>query len=599
MGTALYELIKETIFSGQLSAWESHTITIFMAATFATIAAYFVRRHGDRLTFQAQEAQKRAESVINNLFDGLVIIDSHGIISAFNPAAEKIFGYTAEEAIGANINILIPEPYINEYGSYIQQSLKTPHPGILGKSLRNINGQRASGEVFPMDLMASQMHADGQTMFIAIVRDITAYKQAAEERQRLQVLEKRLHESLRKEVSIAAAIQRNMIPDGEHLFYQYPQVRAYATALPAKEMGGDFFDAIAVDGEHIAFAIGDVSGKGIPAALFMMRTMSLLRPKLAKPGKFANCLASLNRLLCKNNEANMFVTLFIGLLNVTTGKLQYMNAGHMPPLLGTHAGQYAPLPVPRNMLLGIHEGASYELHELQMQPGDTLVLYTDGVTEAENLQREQFSLERTVAALQSIRGDVRVMTRKLLNEVTGFSDSAQPSDDITVFTLQFAPEASRSADTLFFEWSAALSVAIPEIDEQHKGLAALINEIYDEVLARSASPDRLQTLLDLLVQRTEEHFHLEEKLLADYAPLGAVTHGFYHRHFEEQLGQLRVKLLESTQFGHSDLLILLKNWFHEHIASADREIFLDIAEAIYLRQAEPTPFVWTEFHKDE
>lgn len=256
----------------------------------------------------------------------------------------------------------------------------------------------------------------------------------------LKGLEQQLrHEQLQKELVVAAEIQMNMLPKCYHLFEQHPQIKAYGFMRPAKEVGGDFYDAFSLGDEHIVIAIGDVSGKGIPAALFMMKTMSLLRATITKPKKFASTLSQVNKSLCENNETCMFVTLFVGLLNVVTGKLCYANGGHLPPLVARrNSPLFANLDTPRNILLGIHDEARYEVAYTELCAGDTLVLYTDGVTEAENSQQEFFSTAKTIEILTAMySADVRTMVNALSDEIDRFRETQAQSDDITVLALQY------------------------------------------------------------------------------------------------------------------------------------------------------------------
>lgn len=256
----------------------------------------------------------------------------------------------------------------------------------------------------------------------------------------LKGLEQQLkHEQLQKELRVAAEIQMNMLPKSDQLFPLHPQIKAFGLMRPAKEIGGDFYDAFTLDDKHIVIAVGDVSGKGIPAALFMMKTMSLLRAKITKPKKFASALKTVNKSLCENNETNMFVTLFVGLLNVTTGAFHYANGGHLPPLLASRESYFFNfLKVPNNVLLGVYESATYEIAYTELQGGDTLVLYTDGVTEAENSQQEQFSIAKTIEVLTALySADVKTMVNALSEEIDSFSKTHPQSDDITVLALQY------------------------------------------------------------------------------------------------------------------------------------------------------------------
>ena len=568
-----YELFKETYFGGQLTLWESHAITIIVTALFASVAAFFMRNLANHLVKEAQEAQTKVQGVIKHIFDAVIMIDEHGIIETFNPAAEKIFGYNSEEVIGRNLKILMPEPYADEHDGYIHQYLTTKIPKILGKNRREVPGLRANGEIFPMDLITSEMRIDGRLLFIGVVRDITEYKRAEAEMDRLRAAETQLLENIQKELSVAAAIQMNMLPKCYYLFSQHPQIKAYGIMNPAKEIGGDFYDAFAVGAEHIVIAIGDVSGKGVPAALFMMETVTLLRSKINKPKKFATALFTINKLLCKNNESNMFVSLFVGLLNVVTGELNYVNGGHNPPLLARKNNPFELLKVPHNILLGIYDDAQYELAHTQLQEGDTLVLYTDGVTEAENNQQAFFSLERTIDTLASTASDVRTLVNTLSNEINEFCGIQPKSDDITIFALQYHPSLAMSDKDNFLEWSDNISVGVHEIDEQHKTLIDLINRLYDEVIVKDSDMEIIDETMNELVQYSKVHFRLEESLFHSFGYPETETHSEFHNEVKNKLMEIQGKSKQNNNAINYELFEFLKKWIHCHIAVEDKHAF--------------------------
>lgn len=434
---ALYELAKETIFKGQLTLWQSHTITVFVTATFATITAYFIRARTNKLNTQIQEAHNQASDVIDNMLDAVIIIDKTGVMIKFNPAAEFIFQLSSTKAIGRHFTILLDDSYADEYADRIQNYVNDKTSPILSNNKKEVLGKRANGEIFSMDLIASSMVIDGRLMFLGVARDTSANKQAEEELTRLRHIEQQIHESLKREVSIAAEIQMNMIPKGEQLFPDHEQIQAYGVTKPAKEMGGDFFDAFSIDAEHVALAVGDVSGKGIPAAIFMMKIMTLLRSNITKSTELIEALREVNKSLCFNNDSNMFVTVFIGILNVQTGQLHYINAGHDAPLIASKNQVFAPLPGPRNMILGIHEVKHYNVGATTLNPGDTLLLYTDGVTEAEDKDGKLYSLNRVKELLSGFEMSSREMVGKLLEDIDQHSQSIAQSDDITILALQY------------------------------------------------------------------------------------------------------------------------------------------------------------------
>jgi sigma-B regulation protein RsbU (phosphoserine phosphatase) len=212
---------------------------------------------------------------------------------------------------------------------------------------------------------------------------------------------------------------------------------------PAKEVGGDFFDAFPLDDRHICILVGDVAGKGMPAALFMVRAITLLRMSLAGADTFESVLPTVNQLLCENNEEFMFVTLFLGMIDVTSGKMTYMNGGHNHPFFLANGKACDLLELPAGILVGVNTAAEFEVAELTFQPGDTLVVYTDGVTEAENAQHEQFAEERTCEVLESARdagADMASTVKSLQDAIAGFTKGVVQFDDITIMALRYQGE---------------------------------------------------------------------------------------------------------------------------------------------------------------
>ncbi|MBU3541059.1 PP2C family protein-serine/threonine phosphatase [Polynucleobacter sp. UB-Tiil-W10] len=434
---ALYELAKETIFKGQLTLWESHTITVIVTATFATITAQFIRARTNTLNKELQEAHTQAADVIDNMLDGVIMIDKEGVIVKFNPAAEKIFQRPFNKAIGKHFKVLLDISYANEFQDKIQSISEDNETLAFHNSKREVIGVRSNGEKFPMDLITSSMIIGGELMFLGMVRDTSDSKKAEEEIERLRQVEKKIHESLKNEVTIAGAIQMNMIPKGGNLYPEHTRIRAHGFTRPAKEMGGDFFDAFSIDSDHIALAIGDVSGKGVPAALFMMKIMTLLRSNITKSTGLIESIRVVNNALCQNNDSNMFVTMFIGILNVTTGEMQYINAGHDAPLTANTNQEFTPLSGPRNMILGIHEVNSFNVGTTTLNTGDTLLLYTDGVTEAESIEGQLYSINRVSRLLSNSQMTSEEIVNKLLTDIDLHCQSTPQSDDITLLAIQY------------------------------------------------------------------------------------------------------------------------------------------------------------------
>lgn len=250
------------------------------------------------------------------------------------------------------------------------------------------------------------------------------------------------YELLQRELQSAAKIQASILPNVKPLFPKHPQVEAHAVMQPAREVGGDFFDALAINDHCLCVAVGDVCGKGLPAALFMVRVITLLRMCVLREQNPAAILPAVNRFLCEANEECMFVTLAVVLLDTRTGKLTYLNGGHNPPFLAVNGEPFKIWNPPTCPLLGFDADGAFSIAELILQPGDGLVLYTDGVSEAENARHEQFNLDRTARALgQSAPEETAVgIVDRLTDAIASFAGGTEQSDDITVLALRYRGE---------------------------------------------------------------------------------------------------------------------------------------------------------------
>ena len=255
----------------------------------------------------------------------------------------------------------------------------------------------------------------------------------------MQELEEQLkYQHLQKELQTAGKIQASMVPDGDKLLLNRPAVDAYALISQARIVGGDFYDALMLDDEHLYLAIGDVSGKGMPAALLMMRTFTSLRLLVSNNPSFEEVIPSVNNMLAKNNADMMFVTIFAGVLNLRTGILRYVNGGHNPPFLSLAGSDYELLDLPTSTLVGIQEQSQFPISELQLQAGDSLLLYTDGITEAMNAGKQMFETGQIAQVLNAgPYPSMRSLVQSLENAVKAFVGDAQQHDDFTILGLRY------------------------------------------------------------------------------------------------------------------------------------------------------------------
>ncbi len=245
---------------------------------------------------------------------------------------------------------------------------------------------------------------------------------------------------IESELSIAADIQRSMLPSVFPAFPDRDEFDIYAVMHPAKEVGGDFYDFFFLDKDHLCVVIGDVSGKGVPAALFMTVTKYLIEATAILDEPLDLILTRINRHLARNNESCMFVTIFMGILNVKTGEFVYGNAGHNSPLLWDRDNPPGFLKAPGGPVVGIMDDAEFTMDRLTFKPGTVLLTYTDGVTEAFSADGIVFSDERLLKVVIPVREkSVKEITEDLLSEISSFCVGAPQADDITILALGFGP----------------------------------------------------------------------------------------------------------------------------------------------------------------
>ena len=245
-------------------------------------------------------------------------------------------------------------------------------------------------------------------------------------------------ERIESELNIANEIQMGILPKIFPPFPNRPEFDLYATIKPAREVGGDLYDFFMIDDQHLCFTVGDVSGKGVPAALFMAITQTLIKTRISLSS--ATTLNQVNNDLARDNPSLMFVTLFLGILNIVTGELEYCNAGHNPPyrIIPGDPDQVEALTTTDGIALGVMEDFTFTAHRVRLYPGETLFIFTDGVTEAMNSKTELFAEVRLELTLSDIvREPVNIITERVSREIENFTAGALQTDDITILTIRY------------------------------------------------------------------------------------------------------------------------------------------------------------------
>ena len=243
-------------------------------------------------------------------------------------------------------------------------------------------------------------------------------------------------ERLRTELELARGIQEAMLPNIFPPFPERNEFDIYASMDPAKEVGGDFYDFFLIDEDHIALVIADVSGKGIPAALFMMMVKIMVQNCVLAGLGPKKAMEQVNALICRNNPENMFVTVWLGVLDLRTGRLTAVNAGHEYPMLKEPGGAFELIKDRHGLAVGVMEGVSYREYELTLRPGSTLFVYTDGLPEATSGENELMGTERALQALNGIAGaGPEELLKNVQHAADTFVGDAPQFDDLTMLCL--------------------------------------------------------------------------------------------------------------------------------------------------------------------
>lgn len=239
------------------------------------------------------------------------------------------------------------------------------------------------------------------------------------------------------ELNVAKIIQENSIPNMFPAFPERKDFDIYASMTPAKEVGGDFYNFFLIDDDHLAMVIGDVSGKGIPASLFMMLTNILITDRTHTGTTPAQILTSVNNTICEHNKADMFVTLWLGILEISSGKLTVANAGHDDPAVYRKGEGFEILKSKHGLVVGAMSEIKYKNSEIQLNNGDKIFLYTDGVPEATNSNNKMFTLENMVKALNEAKEQSpKGVLENIRSRIDAFVDDAPQFDDLTMLCLE-------------------------------------------------------------------------------------------------------------------------------------------------------------------
>ncbi len=304
--------------------------------------------------------------------------------------------------------------------------------GVVQVLNPRVGGQFTDDDLAFLDALAGSVAVaiENARMYAQLKRQFLALQQATREHEQLL--------AIRRELEIARNIQESILPRGFPAFPGRTDFDLYAAMIPAREVGGDFYDFFLLNDGRLGVVVGDVSGKGVPAALFMAVSRTLLKSVALAGAAPGDCLRRANALLCLENSAEMFVTVFYGILNAQTGAFEYSNGGHNAPYLLLREGHVCALERTGGMVLGALEDVVYRANSLTLRPGDGLFLFSDGVTEAMDASGDLFSERRLETVLRQVaQQPPREIVTRVVDAVEHHSGGSPQADDITGLALRY------------------------------------------------------------------------------------------------------------------------------------------------------------------
>jgi sigma-B regulation protein RsbU (phosphoserine phosphatase) len=358
------------------------------------------------------------EKLFNSAPEAIILHDNNDTIVNVNDEFTKMFGYPREEAIGKQINDLVASEEFKDDAAEL--SYKVVHGERVERDTKR---KRKDGTLIDVWILGAPITHDGEQMGVyAIYRDITERKRAEEARMRL-----------REEARMARNIQTNLLPRSN------PDIPGYDIAgknIAALNVGGDYFDFIWLDDHRLAIGLGDVSGKGLAASLVMTNLQGIIRGQAFFDVNARECLQRSNKLLYRSTDARTFVSLFYGVLDIVTHTFSYGNAGQNMPIIFPAGGEPIALKT-RGIALGIKEDVTYEKEEMPINPGDRLLIYSDGISEAMNEQMEQFGDEKLREIVRcSSEDSSSELIEKIIAAVNAHVGDTSHNDDMTIIVLK-------------------------------------------------------------------------------------------------------------------------------------------------------------------
>ena len=359
------------------------------------------------------------EGIFEFADEAIVTVDANGLITLFNPAAERIFGYTEEEVVGRSLEILIPLSLRPLHEHHIRAFVASSEVGRRMGRRGEILGLRRDGSTFPADAsIFKSTLPSGALSLTAILQDLSQREE---------------HEALENSVRLSRITQLHFFPES---LPQLPGVDLAGVNIPSDLISGDYYDFFKIIEGHWGLVIGDVAGKGIPAGLMMSAFRASLLAEIRNNYAVSAILSKVNDLLYETTAANRFVTAFYGVYDERHRMLTYCNAGHNFPILLRPDGSFLELET-GGILLGAFQGTQYEEGHLLLSPGDLLLFYTDGLSEALGLDGQELGRAALPGLLRGLyAGSASEIVRGLVTHLSRNSAEFHPADDVSLIVMK-------------------------------------------------------------------------------------------------------------------------------------------------------------------
>ncbi len=433
---------------------------------------------------KAEERLKTQSAALKSAANGIVITNTNGVIQWVNPAFSVLTGYTWREVVGKHPRILKSGKHDKPFYSKMWNTI------LSGKIWQGeIINKKKNGDLYHEEMTITPVFDDGHKIshFVAIKQDIS-------ERKQLEEVLIEAKERMENELNIAKDIQMSMLPLIFPAFPKREEIDIYAELIPAREVGGDFYDFHFIDENHICFVMADVSGKGVPAALMMAVTKTLLKSIAGNDKSPASILTHVNNEIAKDNDSYMFITVFLAILNTNTGELIYSNAGHNPSyIIKKETKEIIKLGDLHGPVIGAMEEMTYGETKLFLKKNDIVLSYTDGVTESHNILEELYSDSRFEELLKTGEYDsTKTLTRLIIKSVKEFEGEADQFDDITVMAIEYCQNPKKVSSikssikiindlkqiTTVIEWFEAFALE----NKMPFGMIQKFSIVFDELL---------------------------------------------------------------------------------------------------------------------